>query len=86
MPIIAFRSTIVVSQTLFVILPYSARKPCGGCDCRYCKQTHDKDPQWDTLAIGADGHTWTVHAPELRMPGTPGFERVELTVKESRNA
>ncbi len=51
--------------TAFVRLPYNLQRPIeGGCQCSWCKK-NDITPMWDTLAISDDGHTWSVHFPEL---------------------
>ena len=61
--------------TIFIPIPPELAKPCGKCQCDYCKA---KGPnyvsRWDTLAIppakdlkpGAWSHTWTVHFPQLQ--------------------
>jgi spore germination protein YaaH len=47
-------------------LPPELRAPVvGGCDCHYCKTHPDQIPQWDTLAVPAVSHTYTVHHPEM---------------------
>ena len=53
--------------TSFVALPVEAQNPiAGGCSCQFCKANPDKQPMWDTLAIGADApRAWTVHYPDL---------------------
>jgi hypothetical protein len=59
----------LVGRTLFVKLPAELQRVIeGGCQCRHCKAAAPgKVPMWDTLAIAAnaEGHTWTVHFPDL---------------------
>lgn len=58
-----------VGDTLFVPLPQLIQREIeGGCSCDFCKAHPDKIPAWDTLALAAsgEGHTWTVHYPELQ--------------------
>jgi hypothetical protein len=51
--------------TLYAPLPRGAWRPVGRCDCSVCKGA---EGYWDTLALSADGSTWTVHYPELQRP------------------
>jgi len=55
------------SDVIFVSLPSELRRPCGGCNCDYCKKHPELEPSWDTLAVPTkeDGHTHVCHYPEF---------------------
>lgn len=46
----------------FVQLSRELWRSCGRCDCPHCQ---GKEGFWDTLAIPAEGTTYTCHFPDL---------------------
>jgi hypothetical protein len=55
-------------DTIFIALPADQQRPIeGACVCPFCVAHPDKQPMWDTLAVGKNSGRWTslVHFPDM---------------------